>query len=305
MFLDLQGMTISKRPYEVNNAFDKYRFAPFVSTVTTNLNPIGLPPIRRDYNLEVEKKIKPESILFSKNRSILKKIEKLKKLEKEVYIENLRKTQQKTEKLRETSLRKNKELLKLKQEIDKNNLNSQLSVPLLLCKSGKTITKLPNIENKENQKNENNEFRGDGINSNQNNEEIKKSDEINCENNNHNTNDIIEIFKNDPKYIQMKNKLKYREEENLKDLVNFAKSLDFDKYMQELEIKEALNLIKIKVNEEVEQEKLDQEIKQLIENENVDNKSDFKDDTNKIEDITKEEQDKKFENLNDNVSLFK
>lgn len=103
----------------------------------------------------------------------------------------------------------------------------------------------------------------------------------------------------------MKNKLKNREEENLKDLVNFAKSLDFDKYMQELEIKEALNLIKIKVNEEVEQEKLDQEIKQLIENENVDNKSDFKDDTNKIEDITKEEQDKKIENLNDNVSLFK
>lgn len=296
-------MTISKRPYEVNNAFDKYRFSPFVSTVTTNLNPIGLPPVRRDYNLEVEKKIKPESILFSKNRSILKKIEKLKKLEKEVYIENLRKTQQKTDKLREISLRKNKEILKIRKDNEKLNNNQSQSVPLLLCKSGKTITKLPDIELKEKINSQICDENIKNTNINELNDNLKYQNNVH-QNQNH-TNDLNEILKNDPKYIKMKNKLKVREEENVKDLVNFAKSLDFDKYMQELEIKEALNLIKIKVNEEVEQERLDEEIKHLIENQdNNDNNTGSKlelDLENKIEEENKNKANLNVNENNDNA----
>lgn len=72
-----------------------------------------------------------------------------------------------------------------------------------------------------------------------------------------------------PKYYNIKKKVDEVNNKEIDDLVDFAKGLDFEKYMKDLQIREAMNLIKIKINEEKkEEELLDENLKDGEKNEN-------------------------------------
>lgn len=76
----------------------------------------------------------------------------------------------------------------------------------------------------------------------------------------------IPITKLNAKYHNYIKTEKEKETDEINELLDFAHNLDFDKYMKDLEIREALRLIKNKVEEEKPAEEVEQ-----IENEDNEN----------------------------------
>ena len=197
------------RPQESLNK--RLFMAPFISTVTTDLNPVGLPPIKSNFtdSKEEQKLKKEESWAQKKNKGIISNIQKLKKIQKQVIEENNEKDELKRKKVKETLLKKNNEIEEIRKEL--YNIDSK---PLNLNPDSKFKEK----------------------------EEAKDND-----------------IKFHPKYEQFKNRLEEVGSREVDELVDFAKNLDFDKYLKDLEFKEAMNLIKIKAEEEAKEEENNKE----------------------------------------------
>lgn len=188
--------------------------------MTTDLNPIGLPPInnRELYSCStngLNKNNFKESLIERKNKNLIKKIQRLKKVEKaldeEEHIKELNKKSNAQKNLSKT----NKDIEEIRKE-------------------------LYNISSKNDK---------DKIVNNSSNEDTQNS-----------------IIKLNPKYHNFKEKLEEAQEKDLNELVSFAQNLDYDKYLKDLEIREALNLIKIRVDEDKQKE---DEENNLILSENI------------------------------------
>ena len=171
---NLQSLAVIQRPHELLNK-TKINTHPFISSVTTNLNPIGLPPI---VNRQKIKKIKKESKISKKNKRVIENLEKLKKIEKETEVEEKQQESEKFNKIKER----------------RNIINDEIN--RLRAKNDKAHEKINNEEN---------------------------------------IHDLIE-------------QVEQNKEE--KDLLYFMEGLNFEKYLKDLEIREALKLIKLKVEED-------------------------------------------------------
>lgn len=178
---NMQGMAILQRPHEEAENSKKSKVSPFISSVTTDLNPVGLPPIRHQFGVI---KKKNESSVAIKNKRIIRNIQILKKLEKETNQEEAEMDSTKYNKIKEISLKKNQEIDKIRQET-----------------YGYTSS----------------------------------------------TNKFNEEAKTNPRANWAKKE--EDQEENIEDLISFAEKLDFEKYLKDLEIREALRLIKNRVED--------------------------------------------------------
>lgn len=263
------------------------RFTPFISTVTTDLNPIGLPPIRSDLfssTIGMNKKPK-ENPIDKKNRIIIKKIQKIKQIEKEKKNLEIKKqlrmllkskekqsknTKQQDKMIMEYNNSKDAVLIKnppeIPQSIAYNNTNDatkettrktefsneekeQVLKKRNECFEAKDNNNIDKTNNNlsnslVNNNREKSNFCND--NTNQANKEVIAT---NCNNQNP-MRAMDDLIRNNPKYQQFKEKLDNIEQKEADDLLEFAKSLDFEKYLKDLEIREALNLIKLKVDED-------------------------------------------------------
>lgn len=205
-------------------------YHPFISTVTTNLNPVGLPPIRNPFTGEEKVPLKKESNTQKKNKKVIKKIEKLKKLEKMVEEKDFLLDEIKKSKVYDTFLKKDKEIKEIRKELygieerdfevkessykvnEPYNMTQGLNVPI---KNDNKDNGNYDITNKQERESQDSQY-----------------------------------LKMNPKYHNIKERLEKIQEKEVDDLVDFAKNLDFDKYLKDLEIREALNLIKIQTDQE-------------------------------------------------------
>jgi len=76
----------------------------------------------------------------------------------------------------------------------------------------------------------------------------------------------IDIKKNKPKWAMTKEESEKVNDKELDDLLNFAQNLDYEKYIKDLEIREALGIIKNKIENKIEDQNIDnngEEIKEL------------------------------------------
>ncbi len=282
----MQGITVLDRPHEIATN-DKYtRFLPFVSTVTTNLNPLGLPPIKKEFfssNIIEGKRVVKENPIHKRNRRIIKKLEKLNQIEKQIEDEELKKQLKKKTQVRNFASRINKEIEDVRKNLFFNS--SQENYNSNSYQANNTEQNYIKEKNEKSVKNENNlrnneaELQGNNnASSNNNNNSGKFKILSNTKNNNNETNNKTEQtndnlnnqtnnIKENPKYKYVKERLEKANEKEIDELVNFAQSLDYDKYIKELETREALNLVKIKFDEENAKNEKEQE-KNNINNEN-------------------------------------
>lgn len=224
--LDFQGYAISDRPFEVKSK--RKKIAPFTSQVVTDLNPLGLPPIRREYEGTRPVKLNP---IFLRNKRIVKKIEKLRKIEGDIIKEQEDEELLKYNRVKENLSKTNIEINKLRQKIYATSYD--------WIKSNDK-GKLPRIS--------------------QTAEEPQKAEEDGKGNSHQeqNTKELLEEAKNNPKYTSALNSDKLKDKE-IDELVDFAQNLDYEKYIKDLEIREALNLIKLNVDKENEIEDFQRE----------------------------------------------
>ena len=206
---------------------------PFVSTVT-NRDQLGLPPIKnRELFYSVERQRKKEVNLVEKrNKAIIRKIEGLKRLERVLINEGENNNKKFEENVREIAMKTN------------NNINSLRKELYGIEPNSKKIT-----ENKVNSYNNtlyNNNFYkiSNNLEENNNNNKVEefehKNEEISKKNyqNLPNINNKYELLNED------------NNEEDIGDLLNFVGNLDYDKYVKDLEIREALRLIKNRVEKD-------------------------------------------------------
>lgn len=250
---NLRGMLISQRPNEIE-AFKYSRINPFISRVT-NKDPLGLPPIKRSV---VYEHVKKPNYVEMKNKEIVKKIQNLKKLERTLIQDEEIHLKTKQKKIKEKFDKQNTNINEIRKElygINNENLNSKSTNNMLNTASGfakgggndkiegTNYLKLnseyhdlnmPPIVNK-NMKEE---------------EEVLKvahnKDQSNIASKDNDKNFILNNGSPDVN-------INLDEEENedeVKNLLKFVNNLDYEKYLKDLEIREALYLIKNKVEKE-------------------------------------------------------
>jgi hypothetical protein len=263
----MKGFIISSRPSEVAaNKFSKT--GPFISRVT-NKEPLGLPYIRNKDIYEFNH-YKLPNFIDLKNKEIVKKIQRLKKIEKDFIMDEERNVQIKKEKIKKISDKFNKDYNEIRRQLygekypQSYGVSKSIDKPDLTTLKKKTLisntyglqNEIENFYSKENQK----EL-----------EDFKKT-------NNYDANfaelPLIkkEENKNDPLAEDGDN-------DETEDLLNFVSNLDYEKYVKDLEIKEALYLIKNKVekDEEIKHEENPKEndgLKNEQENENENKEND-------------------------------
>lgn len=269
----MQGITVLDRPHESAQSDKFTRFHPFVSTVTTNLNPIGLPPIKKEFlssnNID-GKRILKENPIYKRNRRIIKKLEKLNQMEKKIEDEELKKQLKKKTQVRNIATKANKEIEEMRKNLysssDLNEIN--FAENNFTKEKDESLLKKKNCCLKINNNNNSGKFKLVSNTKNNIENNVKDEQNLNLENVN-NKNDI----KDNPKYKYIKDKLEKANEREIDELVYFAQNLDYNKYIKELETREALNLVKIKFDEEnakKENEQLENNID--INNSNTENK---------------------------------
>lgn len=106
-------MLISQRPSE-NKTPQNGKPTPFISRVY-NRDPVGLPPIKNNLVVTIEKK--PQLSYFEfRNKQIIKQIENLKKQEKDFLKEEENNQKKKIEKYREFTIKNNNNINELRKE---------------------------------------------------------------------------------------------------------------------------------------------------------------------------------------------
>lgn len=286
----MQGITVLDRPHESANNEKFTRFLPFVSTVTTNLNPIGLPPIKKEFflsnNIEGRRIIK-ENPIHKRNRRIIKKLEKLNQMEKKIEDEELQKQLKKKTQVRNIASRANKEIEEMRRNLylnagDYNSNEINFAENFYHKEKDDLFKKESNNLNSNNSNNNSGKFK---LVSNKDFNESNNKEAQNIENKSDKQNDI----KENPKYKYIKERLEKANEKEIDELVYFAQNLDYDKYIKELETREALNLVKIKFDEENAKNENEQ-LNNNLDSNNI--KSNENKEENKLDENDEEKKDK-------------
>ncbi len=115
---------ISQRPSEFKSP-QEGKQSPFISRVY-NRDPVGLPPIKNNLVVTIEKKPQQTYVEF-RNRQIVKQIQNLKKQEKEFLKEEEAQSKKKHEKYREYTIKHNNNINELRKDIYGEDYLNQLS----------------------------------------------------------------------------------------------------------------------------------------------------------------------------------
>lgn len=120
----MRALLISQRPSEFKSP-QAGKQSPFISRVY-NRDPVGLPPIKNNLVVTIEKKPQQTYVEF-RNRQIIKQIQNLKKQEKDFLKEEEAQSKKKHEKYREYTIKHNNNINELRKEIYGEDYANQLS----------------------------------------------------------------------------------------------------------------------------------------------------------------------------------
>jgi hypothetical protein len=240
-----KGLMVSQRLGDIK-LINSQKFNPFISRVTCR-EPLGLPPIRKHNHLTDRKY--ETNFVEKKNKDIIRKIQKLKKLERQIIQDDEKVEKIRSDRVRENALKTNLYLSEIRKELYGEEKN---------CNMNKTS--------------KNTFFRQ--LNDDYHN--LTNDKKRNYKKYLHNSVPDLNEFKmaevNESEPIKNVDQEEMKEEQELLDFVN---NLDYEKYMKKLEVREALHLLKNKVEKEKAEEEqndvFNEEERNLEEEQNQEN----------------------------------
>lgn len=255
---NMRGLLISQRPAEIL-AFKNSQVSPFMSRVN-NSSPLGLPPIRNTMILPINNQV---NYVDRKNKEIIRKLETLKKYEKNAVTDEEKNNKIKYEKAKIISNKQNTAINQMRKELygdlvtsspkheNKNTKKFGLTSIGFYDKKNSEANLLPCLETNVNM--------GESIQNSQNNPNVQAELKISKQGNesqNRKVNFNLTLTDDLDKLEKDEN------EHEINNLLNFVNNLDYEKYSKDLEIREALYLIKNKV----EKDRINEEECKLPEN---------------------------------------
>jgi hypothetical protein len=265
---NMRGMIISQRPAEIL-AIKSSQLFPFVSRVK-NSSPLGLPPIMNSIVFPIKKQV---NYVDMKNKEVIRKLQTLKKYEKEAITDEEKNVKIKYEKARDNSIRQNATINKLRKDLYgdlvasndeiKNSQKFGLTTNNFFDKSKSESRKQAALEDDVNM--------GGNLEINANTSKQDNYNYIPSATNNINV-AITHNPANSVDYASNSKRVNFNlpplddfdkddNEDEVNNLLNFVNNLDYEKYAKDLEIREALYLIKNKVEKDKANCPNDEEIK--------------------------------------------
>lgn len=255
---NMRGLLISQRPAEIL-AFKNSQVSPFMSRVN-NSSPLGLPPIRNTMILPINNQV---NYVDRKNKEIIRKLETLKKYEKNAVTDEEKNNKIKYEKAKIISNKQNFAINQMRKELygdlvtsspkneNKNTKKFGLTSIGFYDKKNSEANLLPCLETNVNM--------GESIQNGQNMPIVQAEPKINKQ---ENESQPRKVNFNLPLTDDLDKLEKDENEHEINNLLNFVNNLDYEKYSKDLEIREALYLIKNKV----EKDRMNEEESKLPEN---------------------------------------
>lgn len=213
-----KGVMLCNRPNEFGQVQKPERQgkAPFISRVDPK-EKIGLNPTKKIIN--VPEKKKDSNSILTRHKRYLKMLQEKKLIEKLEHENEENQKKQTMKKFKEQTAQQRKKITNLKtdKEEDTQQVAPKIEEPEEVKKPAAKLTK-ENLARNEEQYSQKSKPQ-------------KKAD------------------KKKPAWAKTEQQLKQEEEEEIDDLIEFAYDLDYEKYMEDLEVRQALALIKERVEE--------------------------------------------------------
>jgi hypothetical protein len=243
-----------------------------------NISPIGLPPIRSTIVLPIRNQV---NYVDRKNKEIIRKLETLKKYEKEAITDEEKNIKIKYEKARNSSIKQNTAINQMRKELygdlvtPSPNDGNKITKKFGLTSTGFFDKK--NSETKLLSSLDDNVNLGDNIQAQPKTTRQENNAAFKSVNQNIQTENFSNLPETQTKKVNFNLPLvddlekleKDENEQEINNLLNFVNNLDYEKYSKDLEIREALYLIKNKVEKDRVNNPSEEECKNGENNENI------------------------------------